>query len=137
MDQMAKPALLSMRISSTNLKRRLPMPSQSSTPSTGRPAAYSGGASANGCTTRWIQDPLHDFDLPTRDGEWLLSWKDDNGYLIHTVLLNVQQTAAEPETPLPASAWQRLLCHAAVSRIPEQGLPDAVIQRRPQARRDP
>lgn len=38
--------------------------------------------------------------------------------------LSFQQTAAEPELPLPLAIWHRLLCHALVNGIPDAGLPE-------------
>jgi hypothetical protein len=42
------------------------------------------------------------------------------GRLMYT--LTFQQTAAEPELPLPIETWQRILCHAILNRIPDAGL---------------
>ncbi|HUY35279.1 MAG TPA: hypothetical protein VMV69_21220 [Pirellulales bacterium] len=39
---------------------------------------------------------------------------------MHT--MSFQQTAAEPEFPLPLAALQRFLCHVLVNQIPDEGL---------------
>lgn len=51
-----------------------------------------------------------------------MSWDQSLPHGRLMITLNFQQTAAEPVSPLPLVVWHRLLCHALVNGIPDEGL---------------
>ena len=113
------------------------MPSPYLMPSTSKRGDCFAGASATDCTARWNLAPslglLGDTNfyagpgIQLEQGPFVMHWSQQvpQGRLMYT--LTFQQTAAEPEIPLPLEAWQRILCHALLNRIPDEGL-DEVLE---------
>jgi len=99
------------------------MPSQSLIPLTDKPGDFSAGASATDSTTPWNLGPYLEA-VREEDGKVVLSFAREfpEGFVLHTVSLNSQQTGGEMMPVLPLAGWQRILSHVLVNQIPDEGL---------------